>query len=580
MVPPESDNGLETHLGGPLAQPRGLIKSMSGSTVAVSGTDVVVPGCSGQHKLFFRVLNANTSVMKSVHAIWRHGVRREPGQSACWGRGRTFLLAVLMLLPSLGCEVNSYFDPSRTGRFMQTPTTMPVLERIDVIEPSLDLWGQTTGVTPEDLVPSNLTYRIHPGDELTIEIYELYMKGQWYPITRRVDAGGYIRFPKFGEVLVAGRTAEELQVAIEDRLRADVMQHPTVHVTINTGSAFTYTIYGHLATPGRFTLNDPSLRLLEALSMTGAVPLSTKWVYVVRQVYTSDDLRGHWENDGAGSEHSTTSPVDTSAPNIESLIDQLENAKSKPSPGAYSMDDAPLVDVDDLDVPSVRTPSPVDIDDLQSDVPEVSHENAFIYVPERDEWVRVEQSEVNSAIESEVKRGSEHPASPSNLVLERVIKIPYRSLTHGDNSYNIIVRPDDQIYIDGPPVGVVYISGEVLRPGVYNLPTTDPLTLSRLIAAAGGLGSLAIPDRVDLTRMVGEHREATVRMNLAAIRRRTKPDFYLKPNDHVHVGTNWLAYPLAVFRNGLRMNYGFGFLLDRNFGNDVFGAPPISVRPQ
>jgi hypothetical protein len=24
------------------------------------------------------------------------------------------------------------------------------------------------------------------------------------------------------------------------------------------------------------------------------------------------------------------------------------------------------------------------------------------------------------------------------------------------------------------------------------------------------------------------------------------------------------------------MTYGFGFLLDRNFGNDVFGAPPFS----
>ena len=506
-------------------------------------------------------------------------MRRETAQCAFWQRSRAFLLAVAMLFPALGCEVNSYFDPSRTGRFMQTPTTMPVLERIDVIEPSLDLWGQTTGVTPEDLVPSNLTYRIHPGDTLTIEIYELYMKGQWYPLSRRVDAGGYIRFPKFGEVLVAGLTAEELQLAIEEKLRLEVMNHPTVNVSIETGNAFTYTIYGHLPTPGRFTLNDPSLRLLEALSMTGVVPLSTKWVYVVRQVYTSDDLRGHWENDDPGVRDSGSRPAGDTAPNIESLIDQLENAKSKPSPGAYSMDDELLVDVDDLDVPSVRTPSPVDIDDLQSDVPEVSHDNAFIYVPERDEWVRVEQSEVNSAIESELKHGNEHPGSPSHLVLERVIKIPYRVLTHGDNSYNIVVRPDDQIYVDGPPVGVVYISGEVLRPGVYNLPTSDPLTLSRLIAAAGGLGSLAVPDRVDLTRMVGEHREATVRMNLAAIRRRTEPDFYLKPNDHVHVGTNWLAYPLAVFRNGLRMNYGFGFLLDRNFGNDVFGPPPISVRP-
>ena len=47
--------------------------------------------------------------------------------------------------------------------------------------------------------------------------------------------------------------------------------------------------------------------------------------------------------------------------------------------------------------------------------------------------------------------------------------------------------------------------------------------------------------------------------------------------DHIIIGTTFWAYPLAVFRNGLRMNYGFGFLLDRNFGNDVFGPPPVNV---
>jgi hypothetical protein len=42
----------------------------------------------------------------------------------------------------------------------------------------------------------------------------------------------------------------------------------------------------------------------------------------------------------------------------------------------------------------------------------------------------------------------------------------------------------------------------------------------------------------------------------------------------VNVGTSFWATPLAVIRGGFRASYGFGFLLDRNFGNDVFGAPP------
>ena len=65
-------------------------------------------------------------------------------------------------------------------------------------------------------------------------------------------------------------------------------------------------------------------------------------------------------------------------------------------------------------------------------------------------------------------------------------------------------------------------------------------------------------------------------MNLAAIRNRTQPDVVIKPNDHIIIGTSWYATPLAIFRNGFRLTSGFGFLLDRNFGNDVFGAPPGS----
>ena len=96
------------------------------------------------------------------------------------------------------------------------------------------------------------------------------------------------------------------------------------------------------------------------------------------------------------------------------------------------------------------------------------------------------------------------------------------------------------------------------------------------MAAAGGLNQLAIPEKVDLVRIVGRDREATIRLNLAAIRQRTEPDLYVKPDDHIIIGTDFWATPLAVIRNGFRATYGFGFLLDRNFGNDVFGAPPSS----
>jgi len=75
--------------------------------------------------------------------------------------------------------------------------------------------------------------------------------------------------------------------------------------------------------------------------------------------------------------------------------------------------------------------------------------------------------------------------------------------------------------------------------------------------------------------MVGPDRQATIQLNYRAINEGTQPDIFLKPDDRINVGTNFWALPLAVVRNGFRASYGFGFFLDRNFGNDVFGAPPL-----
>src|SRR5690606_23077869 len=96
------------------------------------------------------------------------------------------------------------------------------------------------------------------------------------------------------------------------------------------------------------------------------------------------------------------------------------------------------------------------------------------------------------------------------------------------------------------------------------------------IDSAGGLNGLAIPERTEIWRLLPGDRQAVIRINLRAIAEGTQPDLYLKAGDRINIGTNFWAYPLAVIRNGFRASYGFGFLLDRNFGNDVFGPPPTN----
>lgn len=446
------------------------------------------------------------------------------------------LLAAACILASgqmIGCEVDSFFDPSRTGRFEFTPTTIPILDRIDVIEPEDDLWGQTTSVRSDDLLPSDLTYFMAASDIVTIEIFELYVEDQWSSSTRRIDAGGYLRVPELGDVPAAGLTPQEFEDVLRDRLAAEVIQDPQVDVVVEEFSGFTYTSYGAITNPGVYTLRNPDTRLLDALAIGGGVPATTEMIYVVREIALTEDVKPAWETGRRRPQ--TPRPAEEKPLNIEDLIEQLPDKDEDPTNlGMFrrQQEPAPPVDIDDLD-PHRRSD--------------------FVFDPETGEWIGPE------------------------LILERVIEISYKRLSRGDSSYNIVIRPNDRIYVDGPEIGVVYIDGEIIRPGVYNLPGTGILTLSRLVAAAGGLGPLAIPERVDLTRVVGAHKEATVRLNLAAIRQRTEPDLILKSDDHIIIGTSWVAAPLAVIRNGFRATYGWGFLLDRNFGNDVFGAPPSNI---
>ncbi|MHC4101333.1 MAG: polysaccharide biosynthesis/export family protein, partial [Planctomycetota bacterium] len=116
------------------------------------------------------------------------------------------LAAVILALG--GCNVTSYFDPSKTGRFEKTPTTIPILERIDVIERDPDPWAKATPVTPDDLLPSDLTIRLAAGDLITVQIFELMMQGEiWTSNPRRIDASGNFRIPApIGDVRAAGLT--------------------------------------------------------------------------------------------------------------------------------------------------------------------------------------------------------------------------------------------------------------------------------------------------------------------------------------------------------------------------------------
>lgn len=201
-------------------------------------------------------------------------------------------------------------------------------------------------------------------------------------------------------------------------------------------------------------------------------------------------------------------------------------------------------------------------------------------------WVQIPRGQTQQAQPAPVKpptvvepRGPTPPPEgvmpPIDLgwdqaVQTRSIRIPADKLLAGDPRFNVVIKPGDTIHVPVDLIGEFYIMGNVNRTGTINL-TGRPMTLKMAIAAAGGLGPLAFPKRVEVIRRIGMKREEIVLVDLDKIANGEQPDFFIKPNDLVNVGTDITSRWRAILRNAFRATYGFGFVYDRNFADADFG---------
>lgn len=485
------------------------------------------------------------------------------------------LAAGVLLAVAAGCELDSYLDPSVVGRWEYTPTTTPILERLSSIEDVGDGFVEFSEITSEDLIPEAAAYRVSPGDFLEILIDGLFAQGQREVVPARVDPLGMISIPQLPAIQVSGLTSEQVEARVVAAIeQAGLVRNALVQVRVAEQRQQSFTTFGAVAAPGPYLIPKPDFRLLEALTTAGGFNESSRYVYVIRQVPLGetrqiDTTPAPQPQDRPAQPGNPADGTPPSLPDFLDLIDDLTGdgsptmmhpsgatrpvrAQSQPMP---QVGQDPVIDlVETRAARGSATPAPTTPGQAPS---------RWVFLDGR--WVQVTGSVAGRA------NGTQ---AGEVLVTQRVIRIPVEPLVNGDARYNIVVRPGDIVRVPPFSQGNVYMAGQVNRPGVYSLPVQGSFTLTRAVTAAGGYGPIAIPERTDITRMVGTDRQATMRVNLRAISEGTQPDILLKPDDHINVGTNFWAYPLAVFRNGLRMSYGFGFLIDRNFGNDIFGAPP------
>lgn len=524
--------------------------------------------------------------------------------------GRLALGVTFAGAPALlsGCaETDSFFDQSMTGRWEHTPTIMPILDRIAAIEDNTGEVVEYTSATADDLLPLAQQYRVGPGDLLRIMAYDLVTLGQPELYEVVVDSRGGIEIPQLGHFTVQGFTATEIEAVLVQAARR-LVRDPLISVQAVQQRQQTFTLIGSVQAPGPYFIPKPDYRLLEAVTAGGPFNQDVEYVYVIRQVPLSEAVRGNPPAVTPGPRPGPPGTQPGGRTLDEILRDIEERQKQQNQPPAPPASDQPAPDKSVLDIiDKIAPPADKPPEKLPESPanPGGGSPGAFGYVQPPDE-IRPPQPPAIDLPESapprpapgapaqqpttswvflngkwvQVTRGTGSPGEPvapgsaaDELVTQRIIRVPMNELIQGRQSVNIVIRPGDVVRIPFPPTGLIYMAGMVNRVGPIGIPAGG-ITLQRAIDSAGGLSGIAVPERVDLQRMVGDRRQATIRLDLRAIAEQTQPDILLKPNDRINVGTNFWAYPVAVMRNGFRASYGFGFILDRNFGNDVFGVPP------
>jgi protein involved in polysaccharide export with SLBB domain len=247
-----------------------------------------------------------------------------------------------------------------------------------------------------------------------------------------------------------------------------------------------------------------------------------------------------------------------------------------------------------MPVPKARTPSqpaqaqptqtqPMQTQPMQAQ-PQQPQTGHIEWILKNGQWVPVQVGTVEQMTQSPTLPVSPIPSVPSTMApgLEltqkgaetRLIKVPLENLFAGEPRYNIIIMPGDTIFVPIDIVGTFSIMGNVNRSGTIQL-TGQPMTLKQAIAAAGGLGPLAMPKRCEVVRRISRNREEIVMVDLDKIFNGEQPDFFIKPNDIINVGTDVSARFRAVLRNAFRATYGFGFVYDRNFADRDFYNSPL-----
>lgn len=126
---------------------------------------------------------------------------------------------------------------------------------------------------------SGSAYRMGPQDVIEISVFNVPELSK----TLQVAASGAINFPLLGEIPAAGRTQEELERDLTERLGAEYLQNPVVTVFVKEYNSQRVTLSGSVNKPGVYPIRRQT-SLLQVIALGGGFQeTSDSNVLVMRQ---------------------------------------------------------------------------------------------------------------------------------------------------------------------------------------------------------------------------------------------------------------------------------------------------------
>jgi len=521
-------------------------------------------------------------------------------------KDRTVAIVLLLSVLSIclaGCG-NKFFDPTQIGRFRPVPAVNVILDSLGVAEETPSVWKGAEPPRPADVKAYETDYVFGSGDIVRISIFELLQEGILFERDYIVTETGKLSIPEVGIVDVEGLTESELEEQIRQFLSPGILKEPSVTVILLSSQHRTFSIYGEaVPAPGRYPIPRYSYRLTDALAEAGGISqFNVSYIYVSRPV-TGEEAIAEPIEPGI-----TKPKKEAITPEQEMLEIIAPHAHRQKSPLSQRLVITSAEMITDKELAEIALPqgfesltdSKQDLTDTE-DISETSAESTgretinkpinelttsrIEWIFQDGKWVPVQIGRPKQT-EPMVKAKPEKSAEPlkeklpadfgweqigTGGVQTRLIEIPADKLRGGNPQYNIVIKPGDSIHVPVDIIGEFCIMGNTNFQGFIVL-TGRPMTLKMAIAAAGGLGPLAWPKRCEVIRRLGKDREEIVMVDLDKIASGELPDFFIKPNDTINVGTHSTSTWRAVLRNAFRATYGFGFIYDRNFADRDYGT--------